>query len=79
MLLVWRELMWDRFRRVAYEYRGYRGFNTLDRISIVAMGLGGLALLVGSVFDSDALTVVGTLVLVVGLLTLVRAFPGEGG
>lgn len=71
--------MWAKLRTVAFQYRGYRGFNTLDRISIAAMGLGGVALLVGSLFDLEVLPGVGVLLIILGLLTLVRAFPGEGG
>lgn len=43
------------------------------------MGLGGVALLVGSLFDLEVLPGVGVLLIILGLLMLVRAFPGEGG
>ena len=72
-------MMWDRLRDYAFEHRGYRGFNTLDGISIAAMGLGGLAFLGGLLFDADGIAGLGLFLLIMGLLTLSRAFPGSGG
>jgi hypothetical protein len=69
--------MWERLRGYALCYRGYRGFNTLDRISIVAMGLGGVVLLVLFLFDLDGSMGPGGVLLVLGFIVLVRDFPGQ--
>ncbi len=69
----------DRLRENAYHYRGYRGFNTLDRISLAAMGLGGMLLLGGLVFNADSIAGLGGFLLILGFLVLIRAFPGSGG
>lgn len=71
--------MWDRLRTVAFDYRGYRGFNTLDRVALVAMGIGGVMLVGGFLFDADGVAGPGLFMVIIGMLTLLRAFPGEGG
>ena len=71
--------MFRRFRESAFHYRGYRGFNTLDRIAIVVGGVGAILLLGTFILDSDGLLGVGFFLLVVGFLILIRDFPGEGG
>lgn len=71
--------MRDRWREFAFQYRGYRGFNTLDRIAFGAVGLGGVVLVVSWLGDANGTAGLGLVLLVLGLLTLVRDFPGQGG
>jgi hypothetical protein len=73
-------MAWNRLRENAHHYRGYQGFNTLDRLSIAAMGLGAVPVLVGFLlFRSEGVAGLGAFLLVIGFLTLVRDLPGEGG
>jgi hypothetical protein len=72
-------MMWGRLRDYSLAQRGYRGFNTLDRIAIAAMGLGAVVFLGGVLFDADGIAGPGLFLLIIGFLTLIRAFPGDGG
>ncbi len=73
--------MWDKirenFRENALQYRGYRGFNKFDSISLVVVGVGALVLLVGFLLDSGGLGVFGVFVLFLGLYILMRDFPSQ--
>ncbi len=71
--------MLKRLRDGAYHYRGYRGFNTLDRLSLAGMAIGGVAVLVSFLLDSAGIGGLGLFLVIIGLLTLIRHFPGDGG
>ena len=51
----------------------------MDRIAIGVVCLGGMVVLGSLLFAADGIAGLGLFLIFVGLLALVRSFPGEGG
>ena len=69
-------MMWERFRKNTRQFRGYRGFDTVDRISIAVMAVGLVLFVAGLLIDADGTAGIGFLFFILGMLTLARDLPG---